>query len=209
MIRKTIFLLAASLSFATAGFSANEAKSSVGVVNFSSCVSDSKLGKQEQASFESLKGQMTSLIEDTERKLGELAGKFNDAEYMDGLSPESEEEMKNKYRALSEEMNRYQNQYYQVLQQANMKMIQTIGAGIQTASEKVAKDKKLNMVMSKEACFFAAPTLDVTTAVIAEMDNVFAQAAAVKNEGAPAAAGKAASPAAAVQAPTTSSKSKK
>lgn len=175
MNRKSIFLIIAALSFCTAGFSAAEPKSSVGVVNFSSCVSDSKLGKQEQASFESLKGQMTSLIEDTEKQINELATKFNDSEYMDGLSPEAEEEMKTKFRALNEEINRYQNQYYQVLQQANMKMIQTIGAGIQAASEKVAKDKKLNMVMSKEACFFAAPTLDVTNNVIAEMDVAFAQ----------------------------------
>ncbi len=43
----------------TAGFSA-EAAQNFGIVNFGTCVSDSKLGKQEQASFESLKKQMTS-----------------------------------------------------------------------------------------------------------------------------------------------------
>lgn len=208
MTRKSIFILALALSFCAAGFSSNEAKSSVGVVNFSSCVSDSKLGKQEQSSFESLKGQMTSLIEDTEKQLNEIAAKFNDAEYMDGLSPEGEEEMKVKFRALNEEMNRYQNQYYQVLQQANMKMIQTIGAGIQAASEKVAKDKKLNMVMSKEACFFAAPTLDVTNSVIAEMDVVFAQTAAAKAENATVPAAATTSGKAPAQA-TTPSKPKK
>lgn len=192
MIRKTIFSVLAILGLCTGGFAASELKSSVGVVNFSSCVSDSKLGKQEQAAFESIKGQMTSLLEDTEKQLNELAAKFNDAEYMDGLSPEAEEEMKNKFRTLNEEMNRYQNQYYQVLQQANMKMMQTIGTGIQEASEKVAKDKKLNMVMSKEACFFTAPTLDVTNFIIAEMDLAYEQKnATAKNDKTPVPSGKA------------------
>lgn len=182
MFRKTIFTILAMTGLCASGFAASEPKSSVGVVNFASCASDSKLGKQEQASLESLKGQMTSLLEDTEKQLTELSGKFNDSEYMDGLSPEAEEEMKNKYRMLSEEMNRYQNQYYQVLQQANMRMMQTVGASIQDASEKVAKDKKLNMIMTKEACFFTAPTLDVTNHIIAEMDRVFEQKKSENND---------------------------
>lgn len=177
MIRKTLLSTLVILGLTSASFAAPEPKPSVGVVNFTSCMSDSKLGKQEQSSFDALKEQMSSLLEDTEKQINEIAAKFNDADYMDGLSPEAEEEMKNKFRMLNEEMSRYQNQYYQVMQQANMKVMQTIGAGIQEASERVAKDKKLNMVMSKEAFFFAAPTLDVTNLVVAEMDKVFEQSA--------------------------------
>ncbi|MBS0620933.1 MAG: OmpH family outer membrane protein [Verrucomicrobia bacterium] len=154
---------------------AADSSPSCGVVNFATCVSDSKLGKQEQSSFDALKKQMSALLEDTEKQINELAAKFNDAEYLDGLSPEAEEEMKAKFRALNEDMNRYQNQYYQVLNQANMRVVQTLAAGINNASEKVAKDKKLNMVVNKEACFFYAPALDVTNLVIAEMDKNFEQ----------------------------------
>ncbi|MBS0628929.1 MAG: OmpH family outer membrane protein [Verrucomicrobia bacterium] len=171
MIRKSLFAALAVVGLCAGGY-ANEAKT-VAVVNFANCITESKFGKQEQASFDSLKTQMTSLLEDTEKQLSELAAKFNDSEYMDGLSPEAEEEMKVKYQQLSEEMNRYQNQYYQVLQQANMKIVQTMGANIQEASEKVAKNKKLTMVINKEACFFFTPTLDVTDAVIAEMDKAY------------------------------------
>jgi Skp family chaperone for outer membrane proteins len=49
---------------------------------------------------------------------------------------------------------RTQNQYYQVLNQANMKIMQVVGATINTAAEKVAKDKKINMIVNKDACFF-------------------------------------------------------
>jgi len=173
MIRKALFTTLVFFGLCTSGFAASEPKSSVGIVNFTSCMTDSKLGKQEQASFESLKSQMTSLIQDTEKQLNDLAAKFNDGEYMDGLSPEAEEEMKNRYAALSDEMNRYQNQFYQVMNQAQMKMVQTLGASVQNASETVAKNKKLSMVMNKEACFFTNATLDVTPLIIAEMDKQF------------------------------------
>lgn len=172
-MRKPLFAAIAALGLCAGGF-ANDTKT-VAVVNFSNCMTESKLGKQEQAGFEAIKNQMTSLVQDTEKQLNDIATKFNDAEFMDGLSPEAEEEMKIKFQQLSEEMNRYQNQYYQVLQQANMKVVQTLGANIQEASEKVAKNKKLSMVINKEACFFFTPTLDVTDAVVAEMDKAFEQ----------------------------------
>lgn len=175
MFRKFLFCALALIGLSTGAYAAADTKPSVGVVNFANCMSESKLGKQEQASFESLKKKMTSLLEDTEKQINEIAAKFNDAEYMDGLSPEAEDELKNKFRALNEEINRYQNQYYQVLNQANMKIIQSMGANIQEASQKVAASKSLTMVMNKEACFFFVPTLDVTNLVIAEMDRDFDQ----------------------------------
>lgn len=158
----------------------------VGIVNFSTCITDSKIGKQEQTSFESLKKQMTSLLEDTEKQLNEISGKFNDSEYMDGLSPEAEEELKNKFRTLSEEMNRYQNQYYQVLQQANMRVFQVVGNSVTNASEKVAQSKKLNLIANKEAFFYYSPDLDVTTLVVAEMDKKFDEDAKNQTQSSPA-----------------------
>jgi len=180
MFRKTLLAAIAIVGLSTSGF-ANDLKT-VAIVNFSDCMSDSKLGQQEQASFESLKTQMASLLEDTEKQINEIASKFNDPEFLDGLSPEAEEEMRIKYQQLSEEMNRYQNQYYQVLQQANMKIVQSLGANIQEASEKVAKAKKLAMVINKEACFFFTPTLDVTDDVIAEMDKIFDSTQTASNQ---------------------------
>lgn len=172
MKRSLIPILLTTIGMTTSAFSADAAPS-CGIVNFGTCASDSKLGKQEQASFDSLKKQMSSILEDTEKQLNDIAAKFNDPEYLDGLSPEAEEELKNKFRTLNEELNRYQNQYYQVMNQANMRIMQTISNSIGAASEKVAKEKKLNMVVNKDACFFYIPGLDVTSLVIAEMDKSF------------------------------------
>lgn len=171
MNRRFFLSLLASLGLTAGAFAAD---SNVGVVNFGSCVTDSKLGKQEQSSFENLKKQMSALLEDTEKQLQDLAAKFNDQEYLDGLSPEAELEHKTKFEALNQDMQRYQGQYYQMLNQANMQVIQKMSSAISQAAEKVAKDKKLNMVVNKEACFFFAPMLEVTSDVIAEMDKNFA-----------------------------------
>lgn len=144
-----------------------------GIVNFSTCLTDSKKGKQEQNSFEALKKQMGNMIEETEKQLNELSQKLNDSDYMDGLSPEAENELKNKFAALSEDMNRYQGQYYQIMQQANMRIMQLIGQEASSAAEKVAKDKKLFMVINKDACFYYNADFDITNAVIVEMDKRF------------------------------------
>jgi outer membrane protein len=154
-------------------FGAEQTNSPFGVVNFTSCITDSKIGKQEQGSFENLNKQMTSLIEDSNKQLQDLSQKLNNSEYLDGLSPEAEQELREKYAALGEELNRYQGQFYQVMNQANMRLIQTISQQINSASEKVAKAKKLNLIVNKEAVFFYDPKLDITTQIIAQMDKAF------------------------------------
>jgi outer membrane protein len=144
-----------------------------GVVNFTSCITDSKLGKQEQGSFENLNKQMSSLIEDTNKQLQDVAQKLNNSEYLDGLSPEAEKELREKYATLGEELNRYQGQFYQVMNQANMRLIQSMTHQINTASEKVAKAKKLNLIVNKDAVFFYDSKLDITPQIIAQMDKTF------------------------------------
>lgn len=185
MVRKFIIATFSAFVLSIAAF-AGETSPSIGVVDFAKCVTDSKQGKQEQNSFESLKNQMSGVLQETEKQLTEISANLNDTEFLDGLSPEAEEELKIKFRTLNEEMNRYQNQYYQVLNQANMRVIQSLSAMINSASEKVAKEKKLHLIFNKEACFFISDKFDVTQFVIAEMDKTFdieskKQAAAAEN----------------------------
>ncbi len=88
----------------------------IGVVNFTTCITDSKSGKKEQENMENIRKQLSSLMEDTEKEMREIAGKFEDTEYLDSLSPKAEEELKVKFQTLQEDLGRYQNQFYQVLQ---------------------------------------------------------------------------------------------
>jgi outer membrane protein len=171
-MRKLILSAATAFGLMASSAVASE-PSLIGVVNFTTCITDSKLGKKEQENMENIRKQLSSLIEDTEKEMREIAGKFEDTEYLDSLSPKAEEELKQKFQALQEDLSRYQNQFYQVLNHANYQMMQKMNSNIAKASEKISKEKKLDYVMNKEACFFIRSDLDVTTQVITEMDKIF------------------------------------
>jgi outer membrane protein len=172
MIKK--FLLTTTIALVlTSGVISAAPASLFGIVNFTTCITESKYGKDEQSQLENIKGQWTSLIEETEKELKDVATKLQDQEYVEGLSPEAEEDLQMKYRGLNEDMSKYQNQLYQVLNQANYFFIQKMQTYIAKASESVAKKDSLNMVLNKEACFYNKADLDVTKNVINEMDKNF------------------------------------
>jgi outer membrane protein len=150
-----------------------EVKHDIGIVNFTSCITESKLGKKEQESLENVRNQMASLIKDIEDQLTDITAKFNDPDYLDGLSPDGEQELKAKYQTLREEHDRYQGQFYQVMQQANMKLVQTVSSYVNTATDKIAKTKHLSLVVNKDACFSFKDNFDITSEVITEMDRAF------------------------------------
>ncbi len=152
---------------------ADIAKSSTAVVNFGTCVQESKYGKHEQDQFMNVRKQWDSLIEETEKELKNLAAKFEDQEYMDGLSPEAEQELKMKYKTLNEDLAKYQGQLYQIMNQANMLFYQKLSAVVAKAAEKIASEKKLTLVLNKEICFYHEPNMDITPLVISEMDKNF------------------------------------
>lgn len=156
----------------------------IGVVNFSSCVTDSKTGKKEQENMENLRRQMASLMENSEKELREISAKFEDTEYLDSLTPKAEEDLKVRYQALQEELGRYQQQFYQVLNHANYQLVHKMSAQIAAASEKIATDNHLDYVINREACFYVRSDFDVTPLIIQEMDKTYdleAQNQAVSN----------------------------
>lgn len=173
MKKRQIFILLTSLFCLTSLKSFAGEQIPYGIVNFSTCITESKFGKQEQENFEKLREQMTTLINDYNKQLNDIATKFNDPEFVDSLSPEAEQEMKAKFQTLSEELNQYQNQSMQVMQQANMQLVQSLSIQVQNASEQIAKNRNIPMVVNKEACFFYNPSFDITSAVVDEMDKSF------------------------------------
>lgn len=161
-------ILLSALLLSSAGFAAE--LSNMGVANFASCLTESKTGKKEQENLENMRKQMSSLVEDTNKELTEIAAKFEDPEYLDSLSPKAEEDLKAKFESLQQDLGRYQNQFYQVLNHAHYQMMQKVGANIAKASEKVALEKQLDCIVNREHYFYISPDFDVTSSVIAEMD---------------------------------------
>jgi outer membrane protein len=168
------------LVFSTSCF-AMDSRALIGIVNFMTCITDSKYGKNEQEQLESIKKQWTSLIEETEKELTEVNSKFDDQDYLDSLSPEAEEQLKIKQQTLQQDLGKYQNQLYQILNQANYFFIQKMSNNISKASETIASEKRLDIVLNKEACFYNNPKIDITALVIKEMDKNFEKETA-KNE---------------------------
>ncbi|MCX6995256.1 MAG: OmpH family outer membrane protein [Chlamydiae bacterium] len=142
----------------------------IGVVNFKNCIEKSKIGQAEQKSFEELKTQMGAVLEKTEKELEDLSKKLNDSEYLESLSTEAQNEVKGRFQNMGMELSRYQNQYYQILNQANYKLVQELGTKVADAAKIVALAKKLAFIMNEDAFFYYASTFDVTSDVISELD---------------------------------------
>lgn len=149
------------------------AEAKIGVVNFKECVDKSKQGMQEKNSFEALKTQMMESLEKADKELSDLASKLDDQDYVDGLSPAAEEELKLKFQQLSQEFAKYQNQYYQLLNQANYKMLQAMHLYVEKAAETIRKDKQLTAIFSQDSFFAFDEYLDITKDVIVKMDAEF------------------------------------
>jgi outer membrane protein len=171
MLNKFIFIgCALALPF-TKPLSAEEIK--LGFVDFKECLEKSKQGQRERDSFEKLKNQMQSKLKESETELQSIAKKLEDQDYMDGLSPSAEEELKMKFQSMSQEFAHFQNQYYQLLQQANMKLFQSLHQQVSSAADKVREKEHLSMVLNEDSVFASAPSLNCTDRVIAEMDRRF------------------------------------
>lgn len=146
------------------------------IVNFKTCVENSKIGKQEQASFEALKKQMEAVLEEKEKTINDMAAKFNDPDYRDSLSPEAETELTRKFRALSQEISQQQNQYMQTLNQTNFKVVQKLTEMVAKATNEIAMKHNYDIVLNEEGAFYYSPNLDLSLEVIALMDDMFEKA---------------------------------
>ena len=172
-MKKNILSLVAVICLFAATPNLDGAEAKIGIVNFKTCVETSKIGAKEQANFETMKKQMEDVLSEKEKTLNNLAAKFNDADYLDSLSKDAEAEMKHQFRTLSQEMQQHQSQYYQVLQQANFKIIQKIGEAISEASKVVAKNKNLEVILNEEMAFYHDDALDVSKDVVTVMDQQY------------------------------------
>ncbi|KPK32918.1 MAG: hypothetical protein AMS24_02770 [Chlamydiae bacterium SM23_39] len=168
-MNKIKFLL---IAFATITF-AKDSSVSIGIVNFAKCITDSKIGKKEQENLENVRIQWTSLIEETNEELSNINSKLENPEYLEGISPQVEEDMKIKKEMLSKDLQKYETQIYQALHQAQMLLIQKMSSQINKASEELAKKTNFKIILNAETCLYNIKSLDVTDDIIKILDNKF------------------------------------
>lgn len=150
-----------------------EASLQIRIVNFKICVEKSKLGQQEQSNFEELKKKMEALLEQKEKELQDVAAKFNDPDYLDSLSSEAENELKHKFRSLSQDVSQDQNFYMQTLNQTNLRVMQKLNDAIEAAAERVSKNNGYHFVFNKEMSFYYNEKYDISKDIVRAMDEQF------------------------------------
>ncbi len=168
-----LILPLAVVSAASASAAENNVR--IGLVNFKTVIEDSKVGKQEQDMYDNMKKQIESILTEKQEEFTKIAKKLEDEDFRESQNEESLKKLEDQYRQLGQELAQGQNQYYQALQQANFKILQKIADVVAKASEKVAEQKRLDLILNDDNAFFNAKNLDVTQAVIAEMDVISEQ----------------------------------
>jgi Skp family chaperone for outer membrane proteins len=142
----------------------------IAIVSFKACAEGSKLGKQEQAKLKEMEKQMQTTYNSREKELSEMEAKLK-PEFLDTLTPEKENELRENYDVAVHELSQLQGQYYHLLNQANNQLIQNLNENISQAAAQVAKAKGYDLVLTSEACFFYnEQNFDISKLVIEEMD---------------------------------------
>lgn len=175
MLRHTLLTIFTCGCFLSPLMAEKDETMKIAVANFKNCVDQSKLGQEEQSHFEALRKQMENALQEKEKVLTEMSSKLEDPDYLDSISPETETELKRKFRNLSQELNQIQAQYYQTLSQANMKIIQELQEAVVAASKIVAKEKNIDMIVNEESAFFYNQQYDISNEIIAAMNKNYEQ----------------------------------
>ena len=169
---KKILIITVLASLTCCQLSAKETVQ-MGFVNFKRCLEESKEGIAERNDFDLLKNQIEETLEKAEQQIKEISQKLDDKDYLDSLSPEAQQELQQQLNTLSVEFDRYQNQYYQVLNQAQYRIIQGISQSISKAAETYRQKKSLLFILNSDSVFASSRDLDCTQAVIDEMNATF------------------------------------
>ena len=144
------------------------------VVNTRDCFMNSKLGRQEQEAFESLKNQKATLMEEKSKELEEVVKKLSDPTILDSMSPEAEQRTKDDYARLSQELKGMYEECQQILYQKEMQIGQKLQSNIDKALEEMKDDC---VILKSDACHYYPKELDITNTVVKKLDEKFDQIA--------------------------------
>ena len=166
-------LLFISLSLVSSPAFAASSTSTIGIVNLRRCLEESDLGKIEAAEFEKMKKQFSNSMGKMEEELSSIYSKLQDDDYMEGLSESAATELRKKFEELSAEYNTAQGQYYQILNQSNLKRMQKIMDEVKKASEIVRVQEGLSVLLNEDVVLAIDASADKTDDIIKILDDSF------------------------------------
>ncbi|MCI5641975.1 MAG: OmpH family outer membrane protein [Chlamydia suis] len=160
------FLLFISLSLVSSPAFAASSTSTIGIVNLRRCL-------EESAEFEKMKKQFSNSMGKMEEELSSIYSKLQDDDYMEGLSESAATELRKKFEELSAEYNTAQGQYYQILNQSNLKRMQKIMEEVKKASEIVRVQEGLSALLNEDVVLAVDASADKTDDIIKILDDSF------------------------------------
>ena len=166
-------LLFISLSLVSSPAFAASSTSTIGIVNLRRCLEESALGKKEAAEIEKMKKQFSNSMGKMEEELSSIYSKLQDDDYMEGLSESAATELRKKFEELSAEYNTAQGQYYQILNQSNLKRMQKIMDEVKKASEIVRVQEGLSVLLNEDVVLAIDASADKTDDIIKILDDSF------------------------------------
>ena len=166
-------LLFISLSLVSSPAFAASSTSTIGIVNLRRCLEESALGKKEAAEFEKMKKQFSNSMGKMEEELSSIYSKLQYDDYMEGLSESAATELRKKFEELSAEYNTAQGQYYQILNQSNLKRMQKIMDEVKKASEIVRVQEGLSVLLNEDVVLAIDASADKTDDIIKILDDSF------------------------------------
>jgi Skp family chaperone for outer membrane proteins len=170
--KKLLMTTVCALTLSSVSLIAKVPANAARVTDFRRCFMESELGKQEQESFKAMQEQMEKSVKEVTDQLTDIGAKLADEDILDSLSKEAEDELKAKQATLAGELQRYQMQFPQILQQAQNQSFYNFREKVKVAAAELASEKKYGCILNEEQAFFYKAELDVTDAVIAKLDKM-------------------------------------
>ncbi|SYX08964.1 Outer membrane protein,Outer membrane protein (OmpH-like) [Chlamydia poikilotherma] len=171
---RSVFLALLTLAGTQQVFADNDSlEGNLGVVSLKRCLEESAFGKKETEELENMKEQFSKNSEKMEEELTALYNKLQDEDYIESLSSSAADELRKKFENLSAEYNALQSQYYQMLNQSNMKRVQKLIQEVKKASEVVRVKEGLLAIFNDEVVLSIASSADKTNEIIKILDESF------------------------------------
>ncbi len=147
----------------------------IGVVDVRRVLDESKFGKEEQRALESLGEELQGSLAKTQRELEDLVRRSQDPEYLESLSAKAEEELQMAGQSLSQNYMAQTNQFKKIMGEAEMHLLEELNLQVSRAAQIVARAEGLAMCLRQEACPYFLEQLNITDAIIDEMDKAYSQ----------------------------------
>lgn len=148
----------------------------IGVVSVRACVDQSKEGHRARDNLENVNKQMSKNLEELSKQIEEVSAKLNDEDSHDSLTPDAEKTLQERLDALMQEHDLKRMQFGQQMNQAQMAAMQQLFDHVSRASESVAGDMGLDLILQEDSSFYFNPKLDITERVIESMNKFFDEA---------------------------------